>query len=124
MAVTSARNHPLKRVFLADNGTKIGLLVVLGGLWAVRLSAIKAAGPPEIPVHVIVSVAALGIATFFSGLALSRRNWPPLDRRLCTFYGLSGKIGFPLPFSLALGGADDPYVDCDLPTARVKGRAA
>ncbi|MCR9086396.1 MAG: DMT family transporter [Rhodobacteraceae bacterium] len=79
---------------------KSGLLILLGLLWSVRLSAIKAAGLAGIPVHVVVAVAALGIAAFFSMRAASLRDWPPLSREVVVFYALSGTLGFLAPFVL------------------------
>jgi len=79
---------------------KIGLLSVLGLLWALRLAAIKAAGVAGIPVHVVVSVSALGIAVFFTGVAVWRRDWPSIDRTTLSFFVLSGFFGFLAPFAL------------------------
>lgn len=86
--------------FGSGSAMKITLLVVLGVLWAVRLAAIRAAGLSGVPVHVVVAVAALGIAAFFTALAAVSANWPPLDRALILFYGLSGVLGFLAPFTL------------------------
>ncbi|MEM8957978.1 MAG: DMT family transporter [Pseudomonadota bacterium] len=79
---------------------KILLLVLLGFLWSVRLSAIKAAGLAGIPVYVLVAVAALGIAVFFSIRAAWTRDWPPFKRDVLIFYVLSGALGFLAPFAL------------------------
>lgn len=79
---------------------KTGLLILLGLLWSVRLSAIKAAGLAGIPVHVVVAVAALGIAVFFSMRAVWLSDWPPLHREVAVFYVLSGTLGFLAPFVL------------------------
>ncbi len=79
---------------------KSGLLILLGFLWAVRLAAIKAAALSGIPVHVVVAVAAVGIALFFTALALSRAGWPKVDQGLAAFYALSGLFGFLAPFTL------------------------
>lgn len=79
---------------------KIGLLLLLGFLWSMRLAAIKAAGLSGIPVEVVVSVAALGIAVFFSALAISRSAWPPVDKSTMWFYIASGTFGFLAPFAL------------------------
>ena len=79
---------------------KLGLLVLLGLLWAMRLAAIKAAGLSGVPIHVVVSVAATGIAAFFTLLAVARRDWPPIDRATGRFYLLSGTLGFLAPFAL------------------------
>lgn len=79
---------------------KTALLVVLGLLWSLRLSAIKAAGQSGIPVYIVVMFSALGIAIFFSVFALMRRDWPPVDRPTLGFYGLSGLLGFLAPFAL------------------------
>lgn len=79
---------------------KSGLLIFLGLLWSVRLSAIKAAGTSGVPIHVVVSFSALGIALFFSLVAFMNRDWPPLDREALGFYGLSGVLGFLAPFTL------------------------
>jgi drug/metabolite transporter (DMT)-like permease len=79
---------------------KAGLLILLGGLWAFRLAAIKTAGLSGVPVHVVVAVAALGIGVFFTCVAMWRRDWPPLDRGTLGFYGLSGMLGFLAPFAL------------------------
>lgn len=79
---------------------KFALLVLLGLLWSLRLSAIKAAGLSGIPVHVVVAFSALGIALFFSVITLLRRDWPPADKRALKFYGLSGLLGFLAPFAL------------------------
>lgn len=79
---------------------KTCLLILLGLLWSVRLSAIKAAGSSGVPIHVVVSFSALGIALFFSLVALVNRDWPPLDRATMRFYGLSGVLGFLAPFTL------------------------
>jgi len=79
---------------------KTGLLLLLGLLWSVRLSAIKAAGFSGIPVHVVVAVAALGIAAFFSVRAAWARDWPPIGRNVLAFYGISGTLGFLAPFAL------------------------
>lgn len=79
---------------------KTALLVLLGLLWSIRLSGIKAAGMSGIPVHVVVTFSALGIAAFFTVLALLRHSWPPVDRYTMRFYGLSGLLGFLAPFSL------------------------
>jgi len=79
---------------------KTGLLILLGLLWSVRLSAIKAAGLSGIPVHVVVAVAALGIAIFFSMRAVWAWDWPPLSRDVFAFYVLSGTLGFLAPFAL------------------------
>ncbi|MBV1886900.1 MAG: DMT family transporter [Parvibaculaceae bacterium] len=76
------------------------LLVFLGLLWSVRLSSIKAAGLSGIPVHVVVAVSTLGIAVFFSGMAVLRGKWPPVSRSALFFYVLSGILGFILPFML------------------------
>lgn len=65
-----------------------------------RLSAIKAAGLSGIPVHVVVTFSALGIALFYSLFALLRLTWPPVDARALRFYGLSGLLGFLAPFAL------------------------
>jgi drug/metabolite transporter (DMT)-like permease len=79
---------------------KVGLLVLLGLLWSVRLSSIKAAGLSGIPVHVVVAVSTLGIAAFFSGMAVWRGTWPPVSRSTMLFYVFSGTFGFILPFML------------------------
>ena len=79
---------------------KTSLLVLLGMLWSVRLSAIKAAGVAGIPVHVVVPVAALGIAAFYTLHATLSRDWPPLNRGVPGFYLLSGAMGFLAPFAL------------------------
>jgi|GEM_PF-2828862 len=76
------------------------LLVFLGLLWSVRLSSIKAAGLSGIPVHVVVAVSTLGIAAFFSGIAVWRGSWPPASRSTLLFYVFSGTLGFILPFML------------------------
>ena len=76
------------------------LLLVLGFLWSARLTAIKAAGVSGIPVHVTVSLAVLGIALFFTAVALKRRSWPPTGRPEMVFYVVSGLLGFTLPFIL------------------------
>lgn len=80
--------------------TKLALLALLGLLWAVRIAAIKAAGLSGVPVHVVVGVAALGLAVLFSARAVLRADWPPLTRGLLTFYALTGLLGFLLPFAL------------------------
>lgn len=79
---------------------KLGLLVTLGLLWSIRIAAIKAAGLAGVPVHVVVSVAALGIAGFFSIRALLSRDWPPLTINTGSFYVLSGVLRFLVPFAL------------------------
>jgi len=79
---------------------KTGLLILLGLLWSVRLSAIKAAGLAGIPVHVVVAVTACGIAAFFSMRAVWCRDWPPFNREVVVFYALSGTLGFLAPFTL------------------------
>lgn len=79
---------------------KTGLLILLGLLWSVRLSAIKAAGLAGIPVHVVIAVAAIGIAAFFSMRAAWTRDWPPLNPDVLVFYALSGTLGFLAPFAL------------------------
>lgn len=79
---------------------KVALLVLLGLLWSVRLSSIKAAGLSGIPVHVVVAVSTLGIAVFFSGVAFWRNTWPPISQTKIGFYVLSGTLGFILPFIL------------------------
>ena len=88
--------------------TRAVLLILLGFLWSVRLSSMKAAGLSGVPVHVVVSVAALGIALFFTVLAAARRDWPPMDRGAIGFYGLTGLLGFLVPF--ALEGAVAPHL--------------
>lgn len=84
----------------ATRALRVALLILLGLLWAVRIAAIKAAGLSGVPVHVVVAVAALGIAAFFTGLALLTSRWPPVDRGLLAFYLLSGTLGFLAPFAL------------------------
>lgn len=79
---------------------KVALLVLLGLLWSVRLSSIKAAGLSGIPVHVVVATSTLGIAMFFSAVALWRNTWPPISQTKIGFYVLSGTLGFILPFIL------------------------
>lgn len=79
---------------------KTALLILLGLLWSIRLSAIKAAGMSGVPVHVVVTFSALGIAAFFTIFAFLRQSWPPLDWNTLSFYGLSGLLGFLAPFSL------------------------
>jgi drug/metabolite transporter (DMT)-like permease len=79
---------------------KTGLLVLLGLLWSLRLSAIKAAGVAGIPVHVVVPIAALGIAAFYTIHGALMRDWPPFSRNLTGFYLLSGVMGFLAPFAL------------------------
>lgn len=79
---------------------RLGLLIFLGFLWSARLSAIKAAGLADIPLHVAVSVSVIGIALTFSIISLVRRSWPPMDRPALAFYLLSGIFGFILPFWL------------------------
>ena len=79
---------------------KTRLLLLLGLLWSVRLSAIKAAGLAGIPVHMVVAVAALGIAAFFSMRAMWARDWPSFNREVIVFYVLSGTLGFLAPFAL------------------------
>lgn len=79
---------------------KTGLLLLLGLMWSVRLSAIKAAGLAGIPIYVVISVAALGGAVFFSFRALLTRDWPPIAREVLAFYGLSGVLGFLVPVAL------------------------
>jgi drug/metabolite transporter (DMT)-like permease len=79
---------------------KASLLVLLGLLWSVRLSSIKAAGLSGIPVHVVVAVSTIGIAVFFSGMAIGRGGWPPVSRSTLLFYVFSGTLGFILPFML------------------------
>lgn len=79
---------------------KLTLLLLLGLLWSIRLAAIKAAGVAGIPPHIVVVLSALGIAIFFSCIALLRNNWPPLDSRQIRFYLLSGTLGFLAPFIL------------------------
>ncbi|MEN0002410.1 MAG: DMT family transporter [Pseudomonadota bacterium] len=79
---------------------KIALLALLGLLWAVRIAAIKAVGLSGVPVHVVVSVAALGLAALFSVGAVVRSSWPPMDRELLIFYVLTGVLGFLAPFAL------------------------
>ncbi|CTQ34837.1 DMT family transporter [Jannaschia rubra] len=80
--------------------TKVALLILLGLLWAVRIAAIKAAGLSGVPVHVVVTIAALGLAAVFTALAVARSDWPPVDRGLLGFYLLSGTFGFLAPFAL------------------------
>jgi drug/metabolite transporter (DMT)-like permease len=79
---------------------KASLLILLGLLWSVRLAAIKAAGMSGVPIFVVVTFSAMGIALFFSVLAFLRRDWPPVDRSTLGFYGLSGLLGFLAPFAL------------------------
>lgn len=79
---------------------KVALLILLGFLWSVRLVAIKEAGLSGIPVHVTVTLSLLGIAAFFSLLALWRKSWPPIDKNSIAFYFLNGVMGFILPFIL------------------------
>lgn len=79
---------------------KTGLLLLLGLMWSVRLSAIKAAGLAGIPIYVVIAVAALGGAVFFSFRALLTCDWPPNDRKVLAFYGLSGVLGFLAPVAL------------------------
>ena len=79
---------------------KFGLLALLGLLWAVRIAAIKAAGLSGVPVHVVVAAAALGLAVIFTVRAVLRADWPPVDRGLLGFYGLTGLMGFLAPFAL------------------------
>ncbi|MEH6497453.1 MAG: DMT family transporter, partial [Pseudomonas marincola] len=79
---------------------KVVLLVFLGLLWSVRLSSIKAAGLSGIPIHVVVAIATLGIAAFFTGTAVWRGSWPPVNRSTMFFYVFSGTLGFILPFML------------------------
>ena len=79
---------------------RTSLLLLLGLLWSIRLSAIKAAGLAGLPVHVVVVISVIGIATFFTGLALVRRVWPPVGRDTVPFYLISGILGFLAPFAL------------------------
>lgn len=88
---------------------KVALLALLGLLWAVRIAAIKAAGLSDIPVHVVVTITALGLAFVFTARALLWADWPQLDRRLISFYGLTAAFGFLLPFAL------ESYVAPQLP---------
>ncbi|WP_421855742.1 DMT family transporter [Oricola sp.] len=76
------------------------LLLLLGFLWSARLTAIKAAGVSGIPIHVTVSLSVLGIALFFTVVAIRRGSWPPTGRAAIVFYILSGLFGFTLPFIL------------------------
>lgn len=84
----------------SGGATKVALLVLLGLLWAVRIAAIKAAGLSGVPVHVVVAVAALGIAALFTALAILKAQWPPVGRGLAAFYALSGTFGFLASFVL------------------------
>ena len=84
----------------AGDVVKFGLLALLGLLWALRIAAIKAAGLSGVPVHVVVAVAALGLAIVFTARAVLRADWPPVDRGLLGFYGLTGLMGFLAPFAL------------------------
>lgn len=79
---------------------KLVLLLVLGLLWAVRIAAIKAAGLSGIPVVVVVTVVAIGLAVVFTLRAAIMLSWPPLDRTLLKFYLLTGAMGFLFPFAL------------------------
>ncbi|WP_457939332.1 DMT family transporter [Mesorhizobium sp. 10J20-29] len=98
-ATNQGTNVALMRVG-KDMAVKTGLLILLGLLWSVRLSAIKAAGLAGIPVHVVVAVAAFGIAAFFTMRAMWTRDWPPVNREVIVFYVLSGTLGFLAPFVL------------------------
>ena len=87
---------------LAGSGIAVraALLTIFGLLGAVRIAAMKAAGLSGVPVHVVVSVAATGIAVFFTARAIVTADWPPLDRRSAAFYLLSAGLGFLAPFAL------------------------
>jgi drug/metabolite transporter (DMT)-like permease len=92
----------IKKTRLAgsDITVRAALLTLLGLFGAVRLAAIKAAGLSGVPVHVVVSVAATGIAVFFTARAIVTSDWPPLNRRTAIFYLLSAGFGFLAPFAL------------------------
>lgn len=79
---------------------KYALLILLGSLWAARLSAIKWAGLSGIPAFVTVTLAIFGVAIVLILMAIARRTWPPLSRATLVFYVLSGSFGFVLPFFL------------------------
>ncbi len=79
---------------------KYALLILLGSLWAARLSAIKWAGLSGIPAFVTVTLAIFGVVIVLILMAIARRTWPPLSRATLVFYVLSGSFGFVLPFFL------------------------
>ena len=87
---------------LARSGiaARVALLAMFGLLTAVRIAAIKAAGLSGVPVHVVVSVAATGVAVLLTARAIVTADWPPLDRRTAAFYLLSAGLGFLAPFTL------------------------
>jgi drug/metabolite transporter (DMT)-like permease len=79
---------------------KLAWLILLGFLWAARLTTIKAAATSGIEVQAIVSVSVLGIAFVLSAVSLVRQVFPPMTRAAVQFYALSGLLGFISPFIL------------------------
>jgi drug/metabolite transporter (DMT)-like permease len=79
---------------------RLAWLIVLGFLWAARLTAIKAAATSGIDAQAIVSVSVLGIAFFLSAVSMARGAFPPMTRAAVKFYTLSGLLGFIMPFVL------------------------
>ncbi len=77
-------------------------MLLLGVLWSMRLAAMKSAGQSGIPPHVVAPVSILGIAIIYSATSAMRRNRPPIGRPAIVFYGLSGLLGFVLPFILEI----------------------
>ena len=84
---------------------QLGLLTLLGFLWAMRVAAIKAAGLSGIPVHVVLSAAILGLAVVFTLRAVLTADWPPINGTAMRFYGLTGVLGFLAPFALESAAA-------------------
>ncbi|MEM0909217.1 MAG: DMT family transporter [Pseudomonadota bacterium] len=79
---------------------RFGLLALLGLFWSVRLTAMKSAGLAGVHPDVVISIAAIGIAGFFSLAALWRRRLPPTSPAALRFYAMSAAAGFIAPFFL------------------------
>ena len=80
--------------------TAVILLVILGTVWSLRLSAVKYAFEAGLAPHLTIQVSILGIAAGLTLLNLIRRTRPPLHGAAVRFYLASGLLGFICPFSL------------------------
>ena len=76
------------------------MLVVLGTVWSVRLTAIKYAFDAGLPPHLTIQIAILGIALGLSLTNIVRGTRPPLHGQAIRFYLASGLLGFICPFAL------------------------
>lgn len=76
------------------------LLMILGAVWSLRLTAVKYAFEAGLAPHLTIQFSIIGIAAGLTLLNLLRRTRPPLHREAVRFYLASGLLGFVCPFSL------------------------